>query len=90
MRCPTCNGRTRVIRTENSDAETIRRRECEICGDRFTTAERTLNQRQPSAISRGQLAFAIAQLIESLGMKGDAPMRQLLTRFRMLENQSQE
>ncbi len=42
MRCPQCEGLdTRVIDTTPSEDEIRRRRECQDCGHRFTTVERT-------------------------------------------------
>jgi len=40
VRCPKCNGATKVLRTEKGPKEIIRRRACKECGHRFPTREK--------------------------------------------------
>jgi hypothetical protein len=44
MNCPHCGRPTRVKRTTTSGAAVLRRRVCEACGFRITTAERPVGQ----------------------------------------------
>lgn len=39
MNCPICNAATRVINSRPEDDRIHRRRECQICGHRFSTVE---------------------------------------------------
>jgi transcriptional repressor NrdR len=49
MVCPSCNGITRVLETRNASAGNVRRRrECRVCGTRFTTSERPV--RRPAVV----------------------------------------
>ncbi len=41
VKCPFCSGETKVVDKRDSEDSTRRRRECEACGKRFTTYERT-------------------------------------------------
>ena len=88
MKCPVCRSRSRVIRTEASDDETVRRRECEVCGERFTTSERSVNRRQPTAISSGHIMISIGQLLGNLGIHDDESIRQLATAMKIHRNDS--
>jgi transcriptional repressor NrdR len=40
MKCPYCNGGSHVVDTREVSAAIRRRRECDACGERFTTYER--------------------------------------------------
>lgn len=42
MRCPECNGVTRVMETKADTFGMRRKRECNVCGYRFFTLERFL------------------------------------------------
>ena len=39
MTCPKCNRKTKVIDSRTDEDSTDRRRECTLCGYRFTTVE---------------------------------------------------
>lgn len=39
MNCPACGGKPRVLRTVDGAGETRRSRECQDCGERWTTTE---------------------------------------------------
>ena len=39
MTCPKCNEKTRTIETNTEDDSIMRRRECLVCGYRFSTIE---------------------------------------------------
>ncbi len=39
MKCPLCQGKTRVLETRKADNFIKRRRECKECGYRFRTIE---------------------------------------------------
>lgn len=39
MTCPNCNQKTKVIDSKTDEDSTERRRECAVCGYRFTTVE---------------------------------------------------
>lgn len=41
VKCPFCSGETKVVDKRDGEDSTRRRRECEVCGKRFTTYERT-------------------------------------------------
>jgi transcriptional repressor NrdR len=49
MICPSCDGSTRVLETRNASGHAVRRRrECSVCGTRFTTSERPV--RRPALV----------------------------------------
>ena len=80
MKCPSCKSATRVIRTTQADSETIRRRQCVLCGLRTTTREKFITHAgEPNAISGGLLASSIGELLRSLGMDSTESIRRLLT-----------
>lgn len=39
MKCPICNGDTRILQSRQAGKNTRRRRECQSCLTRFTTLE---------------------------------------------------
>lgn len=56
MRCPRCKGESRVYDTREAGPIRIRRRACESCGHRFSTAEEYLRDvaaRKPKKPARG-------------------------------------
>jgi transcriptional regulator NrdR family protein len=56
--CPKCGATTRVVRSDPGKHVIVRRRECEGCGERFTTKEQKVSVSTPpeglSGISSGE------------------------------------
>ena len=58
MRCPQCNGVTRVLYGRNKSAKYQRRRQCTECEYRFTTHEGPIGDYTGIAVSRNSSAEA--------------------------------
>ena len=69
MRCPFCSSSsTRIVDSRPSEAEVRRRRECEECGNRFTTYERA--EEAPVTVLKrdgGRERFDRQKLLRGLG-----------------------
>jgi len=87
MRCLDCKTELKVLRTTTESHEVIRRRECRLCGRRFTTRERFVgDSTELGAISTGQLAASIGELLNSLGMASNESVRNVLRSLTMSES----
>ncbi len=60
MLCPECKGRSRVVDTSGPSDCVMRRRECKLCQNRWTTAERFFQKKkkQPKEPARTRVLSA--------------------------------
>lgn len=58
MRCPRCGGDTRVVDSRSDYDSVWRRRECRICGHRFSTTESATTAPRPSTVT-GRVALDV-------------------------------
>ena len=62
MRCPVCEGGTKVLDSRDGRGEAIRRRRvCNECGHRFTTRER-IAEVQPVVIKRSDVYARLVRM----------------------------
>lgn len=67
MRCPRCNGESRVYDSEEAGPLRLRRRACQDCGHRFSTSEEYLREVRPRRKTLARLSGAQAAFLARQG-----------------------
>lgn len=90
--CPDCSGRLKVLRTVEQGSRIVRRRVCQDCEKRFTTAEKFVNVASgngASATYSGDAMKSIGQLLISASESGDSETESLVQRLEWVLRETQ-